>query len=444
MTDALREFQITNPKFQWGIPGFVSLVIWNLCFGISFAQPSLGQALKDIPVADHWIYDDLPRAVSLAKESGKPLLVVLRCVPCPPGKTLDEAVAMPNSALEKIEKQFVCVRVIKTQGLDLDLFQYDYDMSWSALFLNASDMAIYGRYGTRYSSGPGSDANLSPKAFQKAAERALALHAKYPEIKSSLAGKIGKPVEWKKPEDTPGLTDRKGVAVEKKNCIHCHMIKDYALRAKWERGTLTEDDLFVYPAPAQTGFMVDVDDGLIVKQLQPNSPATKAGLKVNDQLVSAGGQPLVSTADFTWVLHTAPHEASIPLVVRRGGKDVDLTLTLSGDWKKSDLAWRGSSWYGLRTGLKTDPLPPPAKQSLGLKPDAMALEIKGIFGKSMPVLQKAGLKKGDVIVAVDGKSDVMNETAFLVHLRTKHGPKDSVKLTLLRNGQTQELTVPLW
>ena len=73
---------------------------------------------------------------------------------------------MPNPALEKVEKQFVCVRVIKTQGLDLDLFQYDYDMSWSAMFLNAADMAVYGRYGTRYSSGHDSDANLSPKAFQ--------------------------------------------------------------------------------------------------------------------------------------------------------------------------------------------------------------------------------------------------------------------------------------
>jgi len=53
-------------------------------------QSELGKSVKDFPVAAHWIYDDLAKAKAEAKESGKPLLVVLRCVPCPPGKTLDE------------------------------------------------------------------------------------------------------------------------------------------------------------------------------------------------------------------------------------------------------------------------------------------------------------------------------------------------------------------
>ena len=41
----------------------------------------LGEALKDIDVADHWIYDDWSLGLAQAKETGKPLLVVLRCVP---------------------------------------------------------------------------------------------------------------------------------------------------------------------------------------------------------------------------------------------------------------------------------------------------------------------------------------------------------------------------
>jgi hypothetical protein len=103
----------------------------------NLAAQSLRESLKDIPVADHWIYDDLPAAIAQAKESGKPLLVVLRCVPCPPGRALDEQVMQPAGDLAELEKQFVCVRVIQTNGLDLDLFQYDYDMSWACMFLNA-------------------------------------------------------------------------------------------------------------------------------------------------------------------------------------------------------------------------------------------------------------------------------------------------------------------
>jgi len=408
------------------------------------AQPSLREAVKDIPVAEHWIYDDLPRAVAEAKQSGKPLLVVLRCVPCPPGKTLDEAVATPSSALAEVEKQFVCVRVIKTNGLDLDLFQYDFDMSWSAMFFNASDMTIYGRFGTRYSTGKGSDANLTVAAFQKAAERVLELHKAYPANKSALAGKTGKPVEWKNPELTPGLTDRQGVAVTRQNCIHCHMVKEHALRTKWQQGKLTEKDLFLFPAPPQIGLALEIDDGLIVQSVQEGSPAAAAGLKAGDVLVSAGGQPLVSTADLVWVLHSSPSETTLPVTVRRGAASVDVKVALQGDWKRSDIGWRSSSWFALRQGFKTEALTAEAKQSRGLAAEALALEVKGLYGKSAAHLKKFDVKQGDVIVGVDGRSEAINESEFLVHLRTKHGPGDSVRFTVLRGNERKELSIPLW
>ncbi len=53
-------------------------------FGIAAAahgQSQLQEGLKDTEVAPHWIYDDLPKAFTQAKASGKPLLVVFRCVP---------------------------------------------------------------------------------------------------------------------------------------------------------------------------------------------------------------------------------------------------------------------------------------------------------------------------------------------------------------------------
>ena len=43
-----------------------------------FAQQSLQQVLKDTEVGAHWIYDDYSKAVSQAKETGKPLLVAFR------------------------------------------------------------------------------------------------------------------------------------------------------------------------------------------------------------------------------------------------------------------------------------------------------------------------------------------------------------------------------
>ena len=85
----------------------VVLALLSSALQLAGAEKSpLGEALKDIDVADHWIYDDWPRAVAEAKATGKPLMVVLRCVPCPPGKTLDLAVMQPDKELAELEKKF--------------------------------------------------------------------------------------------------------------------------------------------------------------------------------------------------------------------------------------------------------------------------------------------------------------------------------------------------
>jgi serine protease Do len=421
----------------------LSIYLIGLAAASSDAKSPLGESLNDIDVADHWIYDDWPRALAEAKASGKPLLVVLRCVPCPPGKSLDQAVMQPDKALADVEKQFVCVRMIQTNGLDLGLFQYDYDMSWAAMILNA-DLTIYGRYGSRDASGPGSDRLLSVVAFRKAAERALALHKEYPSNKKELIAKTGPKPSYATPTEIPGLTDRPREASMRQQCIHCHMVKEYALRAKWEGGVLTAADLFVYPQPTNIGLTMQLDDGLIVDSVAAGSPADRAGLAKGDQLVSIGGQALVSLADIQWALNVAPSEGKLSFTLRRGGAVIDRSLALTGDWKRYDIGWRASSWYGLRQGFKTEPLPDSEKAGRGISHDRLALVVKNLYGKSATALPAAGVKKDDIIVAVDGRTQAMTESEFLVYLRLTHGPKDSVKLTVLRGNDQQELTVPMW
>lgn len=45
------------------------------------AKGKLKDALKDLDVHASWIYDDLAHGTALARKEGKPLFVVLRCVP---------------------------------------------------------------------------------------------------------------------------------------------------------------------------------------------------------------------------------------------------------------------------------------------------------------------------------------------------------------------------
>src|SRR5688500_15883026 len=93
-----------------------------------------------------WIYNDVDRGFGEAKRTGKPLLVVLRCVPCLSCVGLDAEV-LTESSLQPLLDQFVCVRLINANAIDLKRFQFDYDLSFSTLIYNA-DGTLYGRYGS--------------------------------------------------------------------------------------------------------------------------------------------------------------------------------------------------------------------------------------------------------------------------------------------------------
>src|SRR6266567_4323116 len=98
------------------------------------AGTSMAQAVKDCEAAvrqdraamekdERWLYNDFQRGFAEAKRTGKPLLVVLRCVPCQACAGIDAAVLLEETDLAPLLDQFVLVRVIDANALDLTLFQ---------------------------------------------------------------------------------------------------------------------------------------------------------------------------------------------------------------------------------------------------------------------------------------------------------------------------------
>ncbi len=406
------------------------------------AGTALQTDLKDPPLAAHWIYDDLPKAMSEAKASGKPILVEMRCVPCPPGKKIDGEVTHPDADLEALESKFVCVRVIQTNGLDLRRFQYDYDLSVAFLFLNA-DGALYGRYGTRNGAKEHSEDFLSIASVRKSVERALALHAAYPANKEALEGKQGVTSTYAVPEEIPGLTSMPHTTVERESCIHCHMIKDALLRVKWSGRTLAPRDLYAYPLPDRIGLTMDVQDGLLVQSVAADSPAAKAGLVVGDELASINGQPLISIADIQWVLNGAPEETTLDVKAVRSGRLVEKKVALKGDWWRTDVGWRKSN-HDLGSGAYFQAVTPENRAKHGIAPGELAIRTQYLEANRAAALSKAGLKVGDIFVAIDGKTTPMTDSEFLINLRLSHGPGETFKATIVRGTERQELTLPTW
>ena len=156
---------------------------------------------SDVLASGKWIYNDFKKGREEAISSGKPMLVVVRCIPCTACKGFDARVLSYDPQIEDLMKKFVCVRIVQGNGLDLELFEHDYDLSFAAYFLNP-DKTIYGRFGSR-SDHKEAERDISIEGFRKAMLAAIDLHDKYPANKDVLKKKGGSTPRYASPEFYP-------------------------------------------------------------------------------------------------------------------------------------------------------------------------------------------------------------------------------------------------
>ena len=400
----------------------------------------------------YWFYNDLPRAFAEAKKTNKPMVVILRCIPCEECVKLDDDLVNTDPKLRPLLDQFVRVRVVSTNGLDLSLFAYDYDQSFAVFFLNA-DGTVYGRFGTR-SHRTNWVGDVSIEGLAKALRGTLDLHTEYPKNKASLASKRGQIAEYAVPEKFPSL---KGKYTDKLNyagnvvqsCIHCHQIAD-AQRDLYrqKREAIPETVLFPFPHPKILGLVLDPKERATISSVEPGSLSEQAGFKAGDVIRTLNGQSLLSMADIQWVLHQFSAQGGmLNAEVLRDNKSVPVTLKLPEGWRRAgDLSWRSSSW-GLRRmslgGLLLESIDS-SDRPKDLPADAMALRVKhvGQYGPHATA-KNAGFQVGDVIVSYDGKTNLLRETDLLAYGVTARKAGDRVPVTIIRGAKKLSLTLPL-
>jgi serine protease Do len=397
-----------------------------------------------------WIYNDVQKGFLEAKWRNKPILVVLRCVPCLSCAGID-ATVLQEPGLAPLLDRFVCVRVINANALDLSLFQFDYDLSFSTLFFNA-DGTVYGRYGSWKHQKDPRDKTFD--GYKHALEAALAIHADYPKNKAALAGKQGGPMPFKTPLEIPGLAGKYKTTLDWEgkvvgSCVHCHQIGD-AIRTslREQKKTIPGQWIYPQPAPESVGLTLAPDAIARVTSVQDGSPAHRAGIAAGDDLVSVAGQPLISVADMSWALHRAADSGPLPIVVKREGTVKALELTLPSGWRETaDISRRVGTWT-MRAmalgGLVLEDVPDEQRKQSSLATDRMALRVKfvGQYGIHAAA-KRAGFQKDDIIVEFAGKTDRLTESAAIGKLLRNHPKGERVSAEVLRGTERVRLTLPM-
>ncbi|MEZ5431645.1 MAG: PDZ domain-containing protein [Verrucomicrobiales bacterium] len=398
-----------------------------------------------------WIYNDVEKGFAEAARTGKPLLVTLRCVPCVACSGIDAQVLLEEATLKPLLDQFVCVRVINANTLDLSLFQFDYDLSFSVLFFNA-DRTVYGRFGSwTHQKNAQSRARRASGPLWREPSRCIAT------IKGTRqtwrANRRTHAVQRTGGHSSPGGEISPRVGLERpggEELRALHMVGD-AFRGYYrsERLPMPLEWLYPFPQPETIGLSLAPEKAATVSAVEPASAAALAGLQVGDGLLKLGGQPLVSTADVSWILHRAPDGgATLPVELLRGGRTMTVPLVLSGGWRlRTDVTGRAAVWpmRGMALGgLVVEELGPERRHQRGIDDGNLALFVKGV-GKygNHAAAGKAGFHKDDIVVEIDGLTTKLTESEILGHLLTKRFPGEKVKTVVLRGDKRVELMLPM-
>lgn len=320
-------------------------------------------------------------------------------------------------------------------GVNLNLFQFERDLTWMAFFMDANDR-FYARYGGREDMA--AESHLTKDSLVRVMKQVLELH-RSGQVQTSRYEPAREPVRT--PEEIP--TMKAMMARRKDNpCIHCHDVKVEELKDLQQQGRFTRDLVFTYPAPSAIGVLLDPNIQNKVRAVTPNSPAERAGVREGDTLVSADGQRILTFADLARVLELTPSEANLPLELRRGGETIRPTLKLSGPWRRTpDPSWRESLHVaGPNAGFWGNKLSEEERKKLGLPAEKMAVLVTFIWGD---YTRQAGIKKDDVVVKFDGMNRDMTIPQLHAHLNLNRNYGDRIPVTVRRSGKEHELILAL-
>lgn len=204
--------------------------------------------------------------------------------------------------------------------------------------------------------------------------------------------------------------------------------------------------------------------GVVVEQVEADSPAAKAGLKQNDVILRYDGQTVEGTVQFRRLVRETPPGRSVNLEVSRNGATQTLSVQITDRNAYYEKRMRGTMpefgksfsfqvpnfemhgpemfmWMngsGPMLGIEAEDLSGQLGAYFGAPNDAGVL-VRSV--RSDTPAAKAGLKAGDVIVKLDG-TPVKSVSDLRDQLRDKRDQK-SASLEVLRRGAPLNLTVEL-
>jgi len=137
------------------------------------------------------------------------------------------------------------------------------------------------------------------------------------------------------------------------------------------------------------------EDGVFVEEVQPDTPASRGGLKGEDVIVKYDGKRVTSVDQFVGMVQTTEPEKTVSIDVIRDGKPTRVEVTIEA--LTLDVAAREPTREeSNRLGLTVETLPKEDAEEMGLPGGVRVLSVDPLSDGA-----RAGLRPGDVIVKIN-------------------------------------------
>ena len=173
-------------------------------------------------------------------------------------------------------------------------------------------------------------------------------------------------------------------------------------------------------------FGVAEREGVIVANVMPGGPADAAGLKGGDIVLEFGGTPIRETPDLQRRVAGVPPGQVVDLNVLRDSQRLTLKVTVGEMPSDEPIASASpdSSW-----GMRVEPVPPELAQRLPAQNGTGVIVADVATGGAADA---AGLKRGDVIIEIDGRP--IDDPAGLVRELNALNKGQAVRVYIYRPG----------
>lgn len=173
-------------------------------------------------------------------------------------------------------------------------------------------------------------------------------------------------------------------------------------------------------------FGLDRPRGALIAQVQPGSPADKAGLKAGDVILAFDGRPIDDTAQLPARVGATEIGKRAEVQVLREGKERTLTVTIEALPDESAQAAEPAAEAFGPLGLQVQPLDTAKRKELGVEHGLLVRSV----GEG--VAARAGVRPGDVLLELGGMK--LASAADLKQAAERVAKGRPVALRLLRDG----------